>query len=458
MITASAFAEVVARATTLLAREAGIACPPSRERELLRALEGGRRDADAPDLAAYVSMLEEWPALLDDLVDAISVGETYFFRDTAQFAFLRDHILPELVREHGSALRLWSAGCASGEEAYSLAIALAEAGITPAMPVLGTDISRAALRRAEAASYGDWSFRGVPEAVRERYFVSEGRRLRLVDEIRRRVRFEWLNLAASTYSSLDSGVWGMHVIFCRNVLVYLNPDAVVAAARGLYAALAPGGWLVTSPTDPSLADFAPFRLVVGDASLVYRRDPPRDASSVASVAGIDDARHDVRAAVPIAAPTRRPATDEGWRHGPEAQPVVDTIDALRDDARARTGDGDLAEAERVLTRAVAAYPLDAELRYLSAVLFLELGRDAEAAAAARHALYLDPGLAVATVAVGSALRRVGDLRGARRAYRTAAAILVRRPPEEELALGDGERAGGLLRTVQSLLALVEVEQ
>ena len=458
MTTATAFPDVVERVTTLLAREAGIACPPSRERELLQALDAGRREADAPDLAAYVSLLEGRPALVDDLVDAVSVGETYFFRDPAQFALLRDHILPELVREHGTALRLWSAGCASGEEAYSLAIVLAEAGITPAMPVLGTDISRAALRRAEAASYGNWSFRGVPEAVCERYFVSEGGRLRLVDEIRRRVRFEWLNLAASTYPSPHSGVWGMHVIFCRNVLIYLTPDAVAAVARGLYAALAPGGWLVTSPTDPSLAELAPFTPVVGDGSLVYRRDPLGDASSLADPDGPDSALRAVGAAVLIAAPRPRPVTDEAWRRGPETQPLVDAIDTLRDLARARTGGGDLAEAERVLTRAVAAHPLDAELRYLSAVLFLELGRDAEAAAAARQAVYLEPGLAVAAVALGSALRRVGDLRGARRAYRTAAAILAQRPPEEELALGDGERAGGLLRTVQSLLALAEVEQ
>lgn len=458
----SASPEAIERATMLLEREAGIASPPSRERELLKALEAGRRAAGATDLAAYISLLERRPALLDDLVDAISVGETYFFRDTAQFALIRTTILPELIREHGPALRIWSAGCASGEEAYSLAIALAEAGVTPAMPILATDISRAALRRGETASYGAWSFRGVPDAVRERYFVAEGGRLHLVDAIRRRVRFEWLNLAASTYPSLHSGVSGMHLILCRNVLIYLTPNAIAEVARNLHAALAPGGWLLTSPTDPLLAELAPLAPVIGDASLVYRRDPPAaTASSAAAWPSHDILRPAPPApavSVPVAAPRAVRAPDRVRRREAAAQPVPDGVEALRDLAHASIGRGDLAEAERVLSGAVARHPLDAQLRYLSTVLFLELGRDADAASAARHALYLDPGLALAAVALGSALRRSGDLRGARQAYRTAAATLARRPPEEELALGDGERAGGLLRTVRSLLALVDDER
>ena len=463
MTTASASPEAIGRATMLLEREAGIACPPSRERELLKALEVGRRAAGAADLPEYISLLESRPTLLDDLVDAISVGETYFFRDTAQFALLRTRILPELIREHGTALRVWSAGCASGEEAYSLAIALAEAGVTPTMPILATDISRAALRRGETASYGAWSFRGVPDAVRERYFVAEGGRLHLVDAIRRRVRFEWLNLAASTYPSLHSGVSGMHLILCRNVLIYLTPNAVAEVARNLHAALAPGGWLLTSPTDPLLAELAPLAPVIGDASLVYRRDPP--AGPAASSAAAWPA-HDIRRpaplppalSVPVAVSKTVHAPDRVRRREPAAQPVPDGVEALCELAHASIGRGDLAEAERVLSGAVARHPLDARLRYLSTVLFLELGRDADAASAARHALYLDPGLALASVALGSALRRSGDLRGARQAYRTAAATLARRPPEEELDLGDGERAGGLLRTVRSLLALVGDER
>lgn len=458
-MTASASSEAIERVKMLLAREAGIDCPPSRQRELLNALEVGRRQAEAHDVAAYVSLLERRPALLDDLVDAVSIGETYFFRDAAQFALIRDRFLPELAREHGSVLRVWSAGCASGEEAYSLAIAFAEAGITPSVPILATDISRAALRRAEAASYGDWSFRGVPDAVRDRYFVADGRRLRVVDSIRRRVRFEWLNLAASTYPSLHSSVSGMHLILCRNVLIYLTPDAVAEVAASLHAALAPGGWLLTSPTDPPLAHLAPLTPVVGDASLVYFRDRPHDATTVPVVAPIGATGRRLGRtagiAAPFLAPEARPGGDLGRRHEREAQPSAHGLEALRDLARAHIGVGDLAGAGQVLARAVAGYPLDAEARYLSAVLLLEMGRDAESAGAARQALYLEPDLALAAVALGTGLRRTGDLRGARRAYRTAATILRRRPPDEELPFGDGERAGGLLRTVQSLIALVE---
>ncbi|MDO8505972.1 MAG: protein-glutamate O-methyltransferase CheR, partial [Candidatus Limnocylindria bacterium] len=115
--------------------------------------------------------------------------------------------------------------------------------------------------------------------------------------------------------------------------------------------------------------------------------------------------------------------------------------------------GEHDEVARISARAVQAHPLDAELHYLHAVVLLEEGRDGEAAAAARRALYLEPRLAVAAIALGSALHRIADVHAARRAYRSAAALLARRPPDELVQLGDGERAGGLLRSVEALLAL-----
>ncbi len=461
MTTTVASEDALERTAAVLAREAGMACPPARRRDLARAVEEVCRSASIEDADAYLARLTEQPALLDDLVGALAVGETYFFRDPAQFALLRGTILPSLLREHGPALRVWSAGCASGEEAYSLAIALVEAGLTTAPPVLGTDISRAALRRAEAATYGRWSFRGVPEASRERYFERDGERFRIRDDVHARVRFGWLNLASESYPSLHSGIWGVHIAFCRNVLIYLTPEAVAHVARRLYDALAPGGWLLTSPSDPPLADLAPFVTVATGAGMVYRR-PRADAkqstadalpalhpldSLVVTTEWIDESTQkrtepDMRDK-PAEPPSRRPE--------PAGRSTA-ALEALRGRLRALADRGEHDEVARVLARAIAAHPLDAELHYLHAVVLLEQGHDGEAAAAARRALYLEPRLAVAAIALGSALHRGADVQAARRAYRSAAALLARRPSDELVELGDGEHVGGLLRSVESLLA------
>lgn len=451
---AVASTDVLARAAALLAREAGMA---PRERELAQALRDCCCDNGVEDADTYLARLEECPSLIDDLVGALAIGETYFFRDAGQFDLVRREIVPSLIREHGPALRVWSAGCASGEEAYSLAVALAETGVEPTPPVLGSDISRAALRKAEEGTYGEWSFRGVPDAVRERYFEREGARSRIRGGIRARVRFGWLNLSSESYPSLQSGIWGMHLIFCRNVLIYLTPEAIAHVARRLHDSLAPGGWLVTGASDPPLADLAPFHTVVTTAGTVYRRaagEPApvfaADLASWVAPSEVVEPAEERRTRV-----AHRSGSEPSLRCTERAAPPTAALEELRGRLHALADRGEHDEVARVLALTLKAYPLEPELHYLSALVCLEQGRDDAAAEAARRSLYLEPGLTVAAIALGAALRRLGDLRGARRAYRSAAAVLRGRSPDELVQLADGERAGGLLRSVDSLLALTE---
>src|SRR5262245_45732121 len=145
----------------LVGRRTGLALTGRRdsaEQGIRRALARAR----TADLDRYLERLAAEDALLDDLVGELTVGETYFFREPAQFQFLRREALPALKRraEQGHVVRVWSAGCASGEEAYSLAILLEEAGLGEQVSLLATDISRAALARARQAVYGTWSLRG----------------------------------------------------------------------------------------------------------------------------------------------------------------------------------------------------------------------------------------------------------------------------------------------------------
>ena len=161
----------------------------------------------------------------------ITIGETYFFRDSAQFALLRDRVLPDLfsparLRAHDAPIRIWSAGCASGEEPYSLAILLHQLGWSSRAQVFGTDVSRPLLRQARQAQYSRWSLRGVPEEIVATYFKRSGDRFVLLPAIARAVEFRYLNLADAGYPSPQSGVWGMDLILCRNVLIYFAADRV----------------------------------------------------------------------------------------------------------------------------------------------------------------------------------------------------------------------------------------
>ncbi len=447
----------VERIAALLAREAGLTWSVARQIDLSRAVREHAERLTGGSEERLAALVESDRGCLDDLVADVTVGETYFFRDPAQFRALTSEILPGLVSRYGPALRAWSAGCATGEEAYSLAIALAEAGVDGTFPVLGTDISRTALRRAESGAYGQWSFRGEAEELRDRYFEAAGMVRRPTEQLRQRVRFEWLNLAAPTYPSVSSGIVGMHVIFCRNVLIYLTPGAVASVARRLHDALAPGGWLVAGASDPGLAEHAPFELVFSrDQRLLYRRS---DGATVGNAIAMPSSEHrppPTRPRTVHVMPSTKPSRPTA-PVDPPARAIRPTVPAgdLVAAVRALADAGKHTAAEDLVAASLDTMPFSAELHYLSAIILLERGRPLPAAAAARRACYLDPDLVVAGIALGAALRHTGDLRGARRAYRRVRAQLVLRADTDLVALADGERVGGLRRSVESCIALVD---
>jgi chemotaxis protein methyltransferase CheR len=482
--------EAVAR---LLSERTGLVFPPPRHDSAVAGIRRVMARAGLSDLARYCERLRSDPAALDDLIAELTVGETYFFREPGHFDFLQEALAQlRTCRPPDHVLRAWSAGCASGEEAYSLAILFEEEGVGERAHILGTDISRTALARARQAVYSSWSLRGAGAARASRYLHPRGGGLVLDDRFRYRVTFEYLNLALDVYPSLATGTWGMDLILCRNVLIYLDPDTVRRIGRRLFEALAPGGWLLTASSDPPLNGAAPFETVLAEAGVFYRR-PLGARSSEDSVLGpgysVLSTQYPARpgTAPGVAAPDRgfadsapatraAPLVESPASHGPEVDPLLAAREALaRGDythaveltrgllanpaaaalhVRA-LANLDPGQAARACTEAAARHTLATELHYLHAVLLLDLGRDEEAARAARRALYLDRSLAIAHFALGSILWRRGDLEGARRAYRNARDLCAARPAEELAPLAEGERAGRLAEAAAAQLAILD---
>src|SRR2546423_4075039 len=244
----------------VLVREAsGLEFPTSRRHSLDRAIDRALREARLPDAAALESRLAgpERRLELEAFVAGLTVGETHFFRHQPQLDALRHHVLPELIRIRmpERRLRIWSAGCATGEEAYSLAMIVDE--LLPrwagwSVSILATDINRTALERAQRAVFGPWSFRGVPEHVKERHFRREGRQYHLSPRIREMVTFGYLNLVGDGYPSLVGGTQAMDLILCRNVLIYFSEATARRVVERLEGCLADGGWLVAGHAEAAM--------------------------------------------------------------------------------------------------------------------------------------------------------------------------------------------------------------
>ncbi|KTD04710.1 protein-glutamate O-methyltransferase CheR [Fluoribacter gormanii] len=194
-------------------------------------------------------------SLLADLVTAITVGESYFFRDKNQMHLLEYKLLPQLIKRKSEdfTLKIWSAGCSSGEEIYTIAMLLDK--LIPNLDIwdlylLGTDINTAALQKAISGTYGQWSMRSIPEQCLQRYFLKNNRTYTLSPEIRDLVQFKYLNLCDNTYPSIINGIFEVDLILCRNVLIYFDNELVTKIMKKISACMTENAYLLLGASDP----------------------------------------------------------------------------------------------------------------------------------------------------------------------------------------------------------------
>jgi chemotaxis protein methyltransferase CheR len=561
----------MARVAELVRERTGLVFPGARVAEVESTVRRVMSRHHIAGMDQLTDILDDDAEVRDELVAALTIGETYFRRDTAQFELLRHRVLPELLASAGAGrpLRIWSAGCASGEEPYSIAMILDELGALDRASITGTDISRPRLADAQRGVYSKWSLRGVAGDVRRRYFAERGRYFELAARIRKPVDFRYLNLAEDRFPSLSIDIWGMDLILCRNVLIYFDRPTVVRVARRLVESLSEDGWLILGASDPAISEMIECDVVVTDAGLAYRRPgaasdedvrrsgsvrsarrppawppappawppaPPLDAAAgpwvalepdevalqrgadavdtphtadatdaaeladIADVAETEDIAEteDVADAADTAGtldavrqvngPDHAPAVREtGTLAGASAagDPVTEQVlaayarrdfDAVRRLAEAAARHGALPgaawlpwlralanqgcheAAAAVAERAMEACGPTAELLYLRAVLLLQSGDAAAAAALARRALYLDRELVVAHMTLAEAQRRLGNDEGSRRSLRNAAALLQALPGDALVPGSDGEHAGRLAELVRVKLQLLSAER
>ncbi|HUS63488.1 MAG TPA: CheR family methyltransferase [Kofleriaceae bacterium] len=240
---------------------------------------------------AYASLLESGDGAreLELLIESLRVGETRFFRHRGQVQAVTDVVVPALAESRsGGPVRAWSAGCASGEEPYTLAILLSRGLPPPAyqVSVLGTDISERALAVARAGEYPARSLDAVPGELRKYFQADAAERVTVAPQVKKLVSFEAHNLADPGYPPR------MDLIWCRNVLIYFSPEARRQVVLRLIDCLAPGGFLFVGYAE-SLRDFQTLEAVQTPDGVLYRKAAaparPRTAVRAAAAAVVDPA-------------------------------------------------------------------------------------------------------------------------------------------------------------------------
>lgn len=471
---------------------------------------------DQGDAFAYFQRVSAEPSSGPEmlgLAEDLTVGETYFFRHPDQFrAFTEVVLLPRLQgAEGGSRLRVLSAGCASGEEAYSVAILLKQhvpAGSPLDVQVIGVDVNAAAVAKANRAQYSAWSLRGVSAEIRQQYFQGD-KSYGLDKSVRSLVTFQNRNLLddASSFWQAEQ----FDVIFCRNVMMYFTPDAFRQVIARLTRSLVYGGYLFLGPAEtlrgisqdyhlrhthetfyyqrrfpeerPTLPRFeAPIRTTLYDTYLPLLASG--DGSWVGAISQASERIARLSREMPINKPTSADSAPSapgkpgisarsGARQELQAAremmrqerftEALGVLHALSPDegrdpdaallrAVILTNRGDVAEAEKLCHQVLAGDELNAEAHYLLA-LCREHGQEYVAAIEQdQTAIYLDRQFAMPHLHLGLLSKRQGDADAARRAFQEALDLLPREDASRILLFG-----GGLSREMLINLCTAEVQ-
>lgn len=443
-------------------------------------LRGRMHAVGLGDLDRYASLLASSSSEIGELARHLCVNETYVLRHVEQF-----RVLERWLRERagqGRPLRMLSAGCSTGDEAFSLAIvahrALAHRDLARTS-IAGVDIDPGALSTALAGRLSKWSLRDVPVDLRARYFTQAGRGHQVASSVRDMVEFRQENLVGPPTETWRPRSW--HVVFCRNVLMYLTPEAASLLLARIGEALVDDGLLFLGHAETLRGLSVDFELRDAPGTFYYRR-LPRTRSARAAIAhpAPTPTRSDLsweetiaaaaerievlsrRAAVPVPVPT--PVTTTGTTRSADRQRAMslfqeerfaEALDALGppkevsrepDDAAPDAAlmravllanGGRLDEAERECDAMLAGRDLDPCVHYLKA-LCREQADDTEAAL--RHdriAAYLDPAFALAHLHAGLLLRRRGETEAARTELCVAGRLLDREEPRKIALFGGG---------------------
>ncbi len=435
---------------------------------------------------------------LKELAQELTVGETYFFRHSDQFRAFVEVALPRRVEARATSrhLKMLSAGCSSGEEAYTLSILTQEhlAENSWNVSIIGMDINPSAVERARRGRYSTWSLRATPEDVQKRYFAADGRDYVLAKAIRDSVTFVEQNLVGDDVWLAES----YDVVFCRNVLMYFTPAHAQRVIERLARALAPGGYLFLGYAENLRGISQDFELLHTHETFYYRRKGALVVSGTAperTYPGFALARADEppaadwantwldtvqrssdriraltekpQASVQPARPVQPAAPDltlalELFSHErfSEALDVLSRLpadavvdrDAVLLRAALLTHCGRLEQAESACSELLALDGLSAGAHYLKALCRERSGDAQSAIEHAQIACYLDPVFAMPHLHLGLMARRAGDRATAQRELSQAAALLQREDPSRLLLFGGGFHRDGLVALCLSELA------
>src|SRR5665647_668502 len=452
-----------------ISKNMGLYFPQARWDVLFSRMTEIAKDFDFQDTEEFIKWLMSVPATrntIELVAKHLTISETYFFREPRLFEALISSILPDLIREReksGRQIRIWSAGCATGEEPYTIAIILEK--IIPDIEnwhinILATDINSASLIKAADGLYGDWAFRNAPQGFKEKNFTLIKKGEYAIDpKIKKNITFEYLNLVDDVYPSLINNTNAMDIIFCRNVLMYFTQERIKTIGKHFYDSLVENGCLIVGSSELSNQLFPQFTCVNFPGAAVFRKESKKGTFKIRSDFEIESipletTKVNIKKSQDLS--FRQPASDQTIKTAIIIREAV--LDNQSDkviDIRSLANLGKLDEALSACESLIKTNKLDLENYYLYANILQEQNRIPEAIAAFKRVLYLDQNYVLAHFSLGNLEFRSGNPVSAKKHFKIAVRLLNEYSSEDILIEPEMLTAGRLNEIITSILQQME---
>jgi chemotaxis protein methyltransferase CheR len=413
----------------------GLAFYADRDALLTELIHARLKKLRLRDCSAYLNLLARGQEGSDErelFIGQLTIGETYFFRDQGQFDAIRDVILPDILERNQASkeVRIWSAGCSTGAEPYSLAILL-ERELASRMDgwqihIHASDLNRSYLAQAAVGKFRPWALRSISEEIKRDCFTQDGRVWTIHPRYKQRISFHQMNLVDSEFSAPLAEGAHFDLILCRNVMMYFTPKVNRRLVAQFHRSLEEGGWLLVGASEYNLENYTAFQTVNTPEAKLYQKAAP------------------VRIATTPEPPSQRleNATPTPAEPGISSSDAVSDIDGLRElaelaDRGEWEGAGEF--AQRLLTK----NRLHPAIHFYQALIFENLGATAPSEQSLRHAIYLDRTFAMAHYHLGLVLKRDMKIRDASRSFENVLKVLTSVPDDTILTAGRGVTAAAL---------------
>lgn len=473
----------------LLADKLGLHFPSEKWIDLERGIKGVSRlhhFNDPIECIDWLKNIQLTQSEIERLACYFTVGETYFFRDTGSFEALEKHILPDLIqlgRDKGKFLRIWSAGCSTGEEPYSIAILLSrlikdisEWNIT----LLASDINIVALNRLQEGLYSEWSFRTTPDEIKTKYFKrKENNRYEILPYLKKFVTPIYINLAEDTYPSLLNNTNAMDLIFCRNTLMYFEEHQAKKVIKKFKKSLVDGGYFLVGASEHFQVESSVFKtLNYHDAIVHQKRENLNEEREVFitmmpletttesqpksdAILPILEINPDKSIVLPSALNLEPDIGDQENYPKSNIEETIFPVKAEQPEprqielmARSLANQGKLKEALAIIEEAIGLDKCNPTPHYLKALILQELGNLSDAISALRKSIFLDPNYILPYFSLATIAKHQSKLKDADR-YVSIVLSLLKNYSEEDIIPGsEGMTAGRMMES----LALIDKEK